>query len=96
MSNNVVSLNAGAIDTTTADAQANRTASNTRGGKGMRLIQFAGPIRPEWYQALVATGAHIVTYIPSNSYLVYGTSDRLQNVQNLAANKSIGPMGRGL
>ena len=87
--NNVVSLNAGAIDTTTPDAQAKRTAISGKNGKGMHLIQFAGPIRPEWYQALVATGAHIVTYIPSNSYLVYGTSDRLQNVQNLAANKSI-------
>ena len=39
----------------------------------MRLIQFAGPIRPEWYQALVATGARIVTYIPNNAYLVYGS-----------------------
>jgi subtilase family protein len=87
--NNVISLNAGAIDTTAADAQAKRTASNAKGGKGMRLIQFAGPIRPEWYQALVATGARVVTYIPSNSYLVYGTSDHLQKVQNLAANKSV-------
>ena len=87
--NNVISLNAGAIDTSTPDAQSQRTASNGKSGKGMRLIQFAGPIRPEWYQALVATGAHVVTYIPSNSYLVYGTSDRLQSVQNLATNKSI-------
>ena len=87
--NNLVSLNAGAIDTTTPDAQAKRTANSGKNGKGMHLIQFAGPIRPEWYQALVATGAHIVTYIPSNSYLVYGTSDRLQKVQSLAANKSI-------
>ena len=87
--NNLVSLNAGAIDTTTPDAQAKRTASNGKSGKGMRLIQFAGPIRPEWYQALVATGVRVVTYIPSNSYLVYGTSDRLQRVQNLAANKAI-------
>ena len=87
--NNLVLLNAGAIDTSTPEAQSKRTASSGTSGKGMRLIQFVGPIRPEWYQALVATGARIVTYIPSNSYLVYGTSDRLQAVQNLAANKSI-------
>jgi hypothetical protein len=87
--NNLVSLNSGAIDTTTPDAQSKRTANNASTGKGMRLIQFAGPIRPEWYQALVATGVRVVTYIPSNSYLVYGASDRLQKVQTLAANKSI-------
>ena len=44
----------------------------------MRLIQFAGPIRPEWYEALVNTDAHIVTYIPSNAYLVYGPAQTLR------------------
>ena len=83
--NNLVLLNAGAIDTTTADAQAKRATNVGRSGKGMRLIQFAGPIRPEWYQALKATGVRIVTYIPSNSYLVYGSADRLQAVRALAA-----------
>ena len=86
--NNLVMLNAGAIDTTTPDAQAKRATSVERSGKGMRLIQFAGPIRPEWYQALKATGARIVTYIPSNSYLVYGSADRLKAVQSLASGNS--------
>ena len=86
--NNLVMLNAGAIDTTTPDAQAKRATSVERSGKGMRLVQFAGPIRPEWYQALKATGARIVTYIPSNSYLVYGSADRLKAVQSLASGNS--------
>ena len=55
----------------------------------MRLIQFAGPIRPEWYQALVATGARIVTYIPSNAYLVYGPASTLEAVHTLASNESM-------
>ena len=60
----------------------------------MRLIQFAGPIRPEWYEALVATGAHIVTYIPNNAYLVYGTAQTLQAVQQLASECIDRPVGR--
>ncbi len=87
--NNLIQLNAGAIDTTTPAAQAQRGLSGAGPGKGMRLIQFAGPIRPEWYQALVATGARIVTYIPNNAYLVYGQAQQLQAVQQLASDKSI-------
>ena len=85
--NNLVLLNAGAIDTTSE--KPTRAAINMKAGKQMHLIQFAGPIRPEWYKALVATGAHVVTYIPNNSYLVYGTAKTLQAVQQLASNKSI-------
>ena len=49
----------------------------------MRLIQFAGPIRSEWYQSLVATGARIVTYMPNNAYLVYSNSKSLNAVGKL-------------
>ena len=87
--NNLILLNAGTIDTRTPEAQAMRSASSAKSGKQMRLIQFAGPIRAEWYQALVATGARIVTYIPNNAYLVYGNSGTLQAVQTLASNESI-------
>ncbi len=84
--NNLVLLNAGAIDTT-AEKPVRSAAGN--GGKQMRLIQFAGPIRPEWYQALAATGVRIVTYIPNNAYLVYGTAKTLAGVQELASNQAI-------
>ncbi len=81
--NNVVLLNSGAIDTTTPEAQAMRSAGSAGGGKQMRLVQFAGPIRPDWYQALGDTGVRIVTYIPNNAYLVYGEPAVLQSVQRL-------------
>ena len=87
--NNLILLNAGTIDTRTAEAQAMRSASVGRAGNQMRLIQFAGPIRPEWFQALVATGARVVTYIPNNTYLVYGSSRTLQAVRKLASDASI-------
>ena len=85
--NNLVLLNAGAIDTKNEKSTA--SASPEKSGKQMRLVQFAGPIRPEWYRALVATGVHVVTYIPNNAYLVYGTAKTLQAVHTLASNKSI-------
>jgi hypothetical protein len=87
--NNLVMLNAGSIDTTTPEARALRSVDSGKSGNQMRLIQFAGPIRPEWYQALVATGVRIVTYIPSNSYLVYGPAATLQKVRTLASDRSM-------
>ena len=83
--NNLVLLNSTTIDTRTPEAQALRSMAGGKAGKQMRLIQFSGPIRPEWYQALAATGVRIVTYIPSNTYLVYGTGQALQAVHRLAA-----------
>ncbi|MGH7936532.1 MAG: hypothetical protein ACREF8_05950, partial [Chthoniobacterales bacterium] len=82
--NNLILLNAGAIDTSTRAAQGERSLKNLRAGKQMRLIQFAGPIRLEWYAALKATGVHIVTYIPHNAYLVYGNPQTLTAVHELA------------
>ena len=86
--NNLVLLNSGAIDTTTPAAQAMRSASSSGSGKQMRLVQFAGPIRPEWYKALGNTGVRIVTYIPNNAYLVYGGPAALQSVQALASTQA--------
>lgn len=42
-----------------------------RGGeRRLRVVQFDGPIKDEWYQSLETTGAHIVTYAPNNAYVV--------------------------
>ena len=87
--NNLVLLNSGAIDTTTPEAQAMRRTASSGSGKQMRLIQFAGPIQPAWYDALVRTGVKIVTYIPNNAYLVYGTGQNLNAVQTLARSSSV-------
>lgn len=82
---NLVMLNSGVFDTTTAEVQRLRQHAGGFGGKRMHLVQFAGPIKPEWYSALLKTGVEIVTYIPSNAYLIYGTSGSIQQAQSLAA-----------
>ena len=86
---NQVLLNSGTIDTSTVASQAARAISNAGSGKQMRLVQFAGPIRAEWYAKLQGTGAHIVTYIPNNAYLVYGNAQQLQAVRQLATDQSM-------
>ncbi|MGI9107852.1 MAG: S8 family serine peptidase [Pyrinomonadaceae bacterium] len=82
---NLVLLNAGAIDTTGDEAQGSRAPVGAFEGKRMHLVQFAGPVKSEWYRALSNTGAQIVTYIPHNAYLVYGDAKSLQAVQRLSA-----------
>ena len=84
---NLILFNTGAVDTTSPDVVANRSrALNMNAGKQLHLIQFPGPIKPEWYAQLEATGVEIVTPIPSNAYLVYGDPVALDNVAALADN----------
>jgi Subtilase family/HYR domain len=89
---NLILLNAGSIDTTTPQGQELSIASvgsNESSGRHMHLVQFAGPIKPEWYDALVATGVEVVTYIPNNAYLVYGDSRSLRRIDRLAKNQPV-------
>jgi hypothetical protein len=82
---NLILLNASRLDTTTAPVQALRKTMGNFGGKRMHLVQFAGPIQPEWRQALLDAGAQIVDYIPHNAYVIYGDATTLARVQALAA-----------
>src|SRR5262249_48029546 len=41
---------------------------------GLYIVQFVGPIKDDWLEALKATGVEVVTYIPSNAYVVCGNS----------------------
>ncbi|KFE66749.1 hypothetical protein DB31_8963 [Hyalangium minutum] len=70
---NEILLNAGTIDTASEHGQSLRGMKREAViGKRFYLVQFAGPIQPEWYQQLESTGVKVVTYIPNNAYLVYG------------------------
>ncbi len=58
---------------------------------GLRLVQFTGPIRQAWVEALERSGAHIVTYLPDYAYLVWSDARALQGVQALAPVRWSGP-----
>ena len=42
--------------------------------KALQLIQFVGPIKTEWLQAVEETGATLVHYIANNAYLIWSDS----------------------
>lgn len=84
---NLLMLNTGPIDTLSAQGKAIGAAPAPKSaGKRLRLVQFPGPIQDRWVAALNATGAQIVSYMPSNAYLVYGDSPALEAVSRLSAN----------
>jgi len=45
-------------------------AAPADGESRLRIVQFQGPIKDAWLDALRGTGATIVTYIPNNAYVV--------------------------
>ena len=83
---NVLMLSASLIDTTSDEALKMQEAGAVvnASGRSLHLVQFRGPIKPEWYQAMTDTGVEVVTYIPNNAYIVYGDRQALRRVRNLA------------
>ena len=81
-SSHSIYLNTGRLDTA-APVALRQTTANT--GAAPQLIQFTGPIQPEWYTALLQTGVRILHYIPENAYLVSGDAAALARAQNLPA-----------
>lgn len=83
---NVIGLNARPLDTSTLQVKALRNGVGTFAGRHLHLVHFAGPIKPEWFEALRASGAQIVSYIPENAYLIYGDAPALMRMQRWATN----------
>ncbi|WP_239014352.1 S8 family serine peptidase [Archangium violaceum] len=74
-------LNAGVIDTSSEHAKSMRGMKKMAAGKSFHIVHFDGPVRPEWYKALEATGVQVVSYIPNNAYLVYGDVAAMSSLQ---------------
>ncbi len=78
---NIIELNARPLDTRTPEMRALRNAAATFTGKRLHLVHFAGPISPEWLDALERSGAQIISYVPQNAYLIYGDAPALARMQ---------------
>ena len=77
-----IHLNAGAVDTGRAAKKApTRALAASFAGNRLQLVQFAGPIQPEWVAQLKKDGFQIVDYVPENAYLVYGGSAAARSLQ---------------
>ena len=81
-SSHSIYLNTGRLDTA-APVALRQTAATASASP--QLIQFTGPIQPEWYAALLQTGVRILHYVPENAYLVSGDAAALARAQSLPA-----------
>lgn len=72
------------LDTSREDQQV-MSAMSVSASKRTRIVQFAGPIRSKWIDALHAAGAEIVGYIPNNAYIIRGAPRDLARVAKLDA-----------
>ncbi len=84
-SQDVIALHAGPLNTAVPQVQALRKSVALNPGKHLHLVQFVGPVKPEWRAELLKTGVIIVSYVPHNTYLVYGPTPVLRQVQAWAA-----------
>ncbi len=82
---NEIKLNAALLDTATAPIQSLRKPAGNFSGKHLHLIQFVGPVKPEWRAALQIPGLHLVCYLPENAFLVYGDAAAIAKMQCWAA-----------
>jgi PKD repeat protein len=86
---NVIMLNAKQLDTTLPKVIALQSPIAPSGGKRLHLVQFAGPVKPEWQQDLENNGGAVITYIPYNTYLIYADGAALNGIQAWANGNSI-------
>jgi hypothetical protein len=68
-----------------------RAEPPTPGSVASVLIQFEGPIRPEWRDSVRDAGATIIDYIPANAFLVRAPAERLDDLAGLPHVQWTGP-----
>jgi subtilisin-like proprotein convertase family protein len=59
-------------------------ASAGRGATGLAVVQYVGPIKDAWAQAVRKAGVHVVSYMAQNGQLVSGDDAALRTVAGLA------------
>ena len=79
----VIYLRGGQVVDTDTDAPSVAGALRQTRTKGSQfwLVQFIGPIKGEWLDALRAMGLEIVMYMPNNAYVVWGDDDTLRSLE---------------
>jgi hypothetical protein len=58
-------------------------------GAALQVVQFVGPLKDEWLEAVRATGAVPVHYIESNGYLVWADGAARSALASLAQEKKV-------
>lgn len=82
---NVIELHAQRLDTMEPGNARPRGRLPAFAGQRLHLVQFVGPVKPEWHAGLRDLGVRVLTYVPRNAYLVYGDATSLQALRDQAA-----------
>jgi hypothetical protein len=82
---NYIELNALRLDTTAGEpAIPDDLRDVDTAGKHLRLIQFKGPVKPQWLEQVKATGdVKILSYVPNNAYVVWLDADAEKKLHGL-------------
>lgn len=88
---NIIYLHDLALDTRSTRAAELKSrgdkAASGKGGRMLHLVQFAGPVKPEWLAELEKTGVRVIQYLANNAYVVYGTPQQIAAVRQLVTNE---------
>jgi hypothetical protein len=71
------------------------TLDESQPDEGYYIVQFDGPILSDWQNALDATGAKRIGYVPNYAYLVEVTADQKRKVATLPHLRWLGPYQPG-
>ena len=97
----LITLNGYILDTTNPEAtyrllpqglrKGDMAAAVERGASprgGLYIVQFVGPVKDAWLKALRRTGAEVVTYLPSNAYVVRASGKAAARLPGFATRHS--------
>lgn len=84
-----VELNSMRINTRSPAGRALRQARGNFKGNQFHLIQFIGPIKPEWRETVEQLGIKFVNYVPQNAYLISGDATALARLQTWVATTNV-------
>ncbi|HVM60227.1 MAG TPA: choice-of-anchor D domain-containing protein [Verrucomicrobiae bacterium] len=84
---NRIELSTATIDTTSGEPKIPAALRfHPSGGKDLQLVQFVGPVRPEWLKQIRDAGdARIVSYVPQNAYVVSMDAAAEKKIESLKA-----------
>jgi hypothetical protein len=84
---NLLLLRTGAFDTTEGEPPtASSLAEPDIADEQLWLVQFAGPVKKQWFNELRAV-AEIVCYIPNNAYLVRANGEGVANIGRMESDQ---------
>ena len=84
-----IELNSLRLNSRAAETKSLRKQRAPFTGKRLHLIQFIGPIKPEWRAEIERCGVKVVSYVPNNAYVVRGDTKSLAQLQSWASATNI-------